>query len=69
MNDAMADRTMTAGEAKSLLREAVKLNIQHARTGREVSPLSVERDTIAADLAAAGHPADFANYSHPMDVE
>jgi hypothetical protein len=68
MDDAMADRTMTAGEAKSLLREAVTLNLQHQRTGREVSRFSQERDEVVALLTSRGQSSGYAAYTHPGDV-
>lgn len=65
MTDPMADRPMTSGEARALLRDAVTLNIR-ARGG--TNRFSVERDEVAADLAAAGHPANYADYDHPSEV-
>lgn len=62
-------RPMLAGEARALLREAVKLNIQHERSGaRAESPWADERDMIVRDLTAAGFPANYADFEHPRDV-
>ena len=60
---------MTPAEARSLLREAVELDITHWGTGRVTSRFSDERDAIAADLTTAGYPANYADYDHPSDVE
>lgn len=63
--DPMADRKMTANEARSLLREAVTLNIQsRGRNNR----FSEERDEIVANLTTARQPANYSDYSHPSEV-
>ena len=61
------NRAITATEAKSLLREAVTLNIKASRFERATS-FSEERDEIIADLDAAGFPSNVADYEHPSDV-
>lgn len=65
----MPMRPMTPAEARSLLREAVRLNITHRKTGRDTTQFSDERDEIATDLATAGYPTNYADYDHPSDVE
>lgn len=57
---------MNRSEATALLREAVKLNV--LARGND-NRFSEERDEVVAELQAAGYPANYAVYSHPMDVD
>lgn len=60
---------MVRHSAKALLRDAIRLNIQHRNTGRDQSRFSIERDEVVADLVAAGCPANFQDYDHPSDLD
>lgn len=65
MADPTSGRPMTAGEARSLLRDAVRLNLKaRGHENRE----SRERDRIISELRTAGYPADVDAYEHPSDV-
>jgi hypothetical protein len=63
--DPASDRPLTASEARSLLREAVALNLK-AR-GRENED-SRRRDVIVSRLLTAGYPANVDDYEHPSAV-
>jgi hypothetical protein len=73
LRDSLLDDPMVATgvrqNAKNLLRAAVLLNLQHRKLGRETSPLSEERDEIAARLTLFSLPANYDDYTHPSDVE
>lgn len=66
-------RPIYPGEARSLLREAVRLNIQSRKPGCPAQ-VAEERDRILADLNASNthwqtsHPTNIDDYKHPMDV-
>jgi hypothetical protein len=66
-HDPMADRPMTPGEALSLLREAVSLNI--LATKYNTRGAAVERDRIVARLESLGFDHDVTKYKHPSDVD
>lgn len=59
---------MVRHSAKALLRDAIKLNIQHRNTGRDQSRFSEERDLVVADLVAAGCPSNYQDYTYPSDL-
>lgn len=63
MNEAQKAQIRTS--ARSLLRQAVKLNIQSRGQNNRFAD---ERDEIVADLAAAGCPANYSDYTHPSEV-